>query len=506
MRDWLATRASATPNATAIAAAGDAEAAETYADLDERVEVLSGRLAARGVGVDDALVVCTETRTEFVELAHAAQRLGAVLVPVNARLSADELSARFDRVNPAVVVCEADTEAAVTDATDATVLSVDEPTGSAERLASVRPEPFDLPEWELDNPLVVMFTSGTTGDPKGVVLTMGNVLASATASAFRLGLRDTDCWHVCLPMYHMGGLAPVYRSTVYGTTIAVQQGFEPQETLAAMDDADATAVSLVPTMLERLLDAGADGDTSLAPLVDLRFVLLGGAACPPDLLERAQDRDVPVAPTYGMTEAASQIATATPEQARRNPDTVGNPVMFAEVTIVDESGAICETGQTGELVVSGPMVTPGYLDETATFESFTNGGLRTGDLGHRDEDGQLYVHARVDDTIITGGENVDPNEVADAVRSHPAVEDCAVVGLPDDEWGERVAALVVTDGADASADEIREYCRERLAGYKLPRTIAFADELPRTASDTVDREAVEARLRSGADDGGSDEI
>jgi O-succinylbenzoic acid--CoA ligase len=507
MRDWLATRASATPNATAIAAAGDVEEATTYADLNERVEVLAGRLAARGVGVDDALVVCAETRVEFVELAHAAQRLGAVLVPVNARLSADELSVRFDRVNPEVVVCEADTESTVIDATEATVLSVDDPTGSAEALASVRPEPFDLPEWELDNPLVVMFTSGTTGDPKGVVLTMGNVLASATASAFRLGLRDTDCWHVCLPMYHMGGLAPVYRSALYGTTIAVQRGFEPQQTLAAMDEADATAVSLVPTMLERLLDAGSDADAAPDPLVDLRFVLLGGAACPPDLLERAQERNVPVAPTYGMTEAASQIATATPEQARRTPETVGNPVMFAEVTIVDESGAICETGQTGELVVSGPMVTPGYLDEAATFKAFTNGGLRTGDLGHRDEDGRLYVHARVDDTIITGGENVDPNEVADAIRTDSAVEDCAVIGLPDEEWGERVAALVVpVADADASADDIRQSCRERLAGYKLPRTISFTDALPRTASGTVDREAVEARLRAGADDGDADEV
>ncbi|QLD84997.1 o-succinylbenzoate--CoA ligase [Natronomonas halophila] len=501
MRDWLATRASATPTATAIAAAGDVDRAKTYADLDERVEVLAGRLAARGVGVDDALVVCAETRAEFVELAHAAQRLGAVLVPVNARLSAAELSVRFDRVNPTVVVCEADTEAAVTEATDANVLSVDEPEGSAEALASVQPEPFDLPEWELDNPLVVMFTSGTTGDPKGVVLTMGNVLASATASAFRLGLRDTDCWHVCLPMYHMGGLAPVYRSTLYGTTISVQRDFEPRAALAAMEAAGTTAVSLVPTMLERLLDTDVDA----GPLSDLRFVLLGGAACPPDLLERAQNRDVPVAPTYGMTEAASQIATATPEQARRNPETVGNPVMFAELTVVDEAGAICEAGETGELVVTGPMVTPGYLDDEATIEAFTNGGLRTGDLGHRDEEGQVYVHARVDDTIITGGENVDPSEVAAAIRAHEAIENCAVVGLPDEEWGERVATLVVpVDGAETSADAIRDHCRDRLAGYKLPRTIAFAEALPRTASGTVDREAVTARLREA--DGHADEI
>jgi O-succinylbenzoic acid--CoA ligase len=507
MRDWLATRASATPTATAIAAAGDAERVHTYAELDERVEVLAGRLAARGVGVDDPLAVCAETRVEFVELAHAAQRLGAVLVPVNARLSAEELAVRFDRVSPPAVVCEADTEDAVCEAVgdETAVLSVDEPDAetetNAEALAGVRPEPFDLPEWELDNPLVVMFTSGTTGEPKGVVLTMGNVLASATASAFRLGLRDSDCWHVCLPMYHMGGLAPVYRSTLYGTTLSVQRGFAPETTLSALRAAEATCVSLVPTMLERLLDT----DSGPGPLSDCRFVLLGGAACPPDLLKRAQESDVAVAPTYGMTEAASQIATATPEEARRVPESVGNPVMFAEVTVVDDSGAVCEAGETGELVVAGPMVTPGYLDDGATLEAFTNGGLRTGDLGHRDDEGRVYVHARVDDTIVTGGENVDPAEVVDAIRSHAAVDEAAVVGVPDEEWGERVAALVVlADGADLSAEDLRDYCRERLAGYKLPRTVAFADELPRTASGTVDREAVEARLETGAGDDAGD--
>ena len=496
MRDWLATRADATPGATALAAAADVDEATTYADLDERVEVLAGRLAATGVGVDDTLAVCAGTREEFLVLAHAAQRLGAVLVPLNDRLTAGELRERLGRVEPAAVVCEGDTEPVVLEATrdgdvdgatDASVLTLDDPAAGAERLTDVRPEPFDLPEWELDDPLVVMFTSGTTGDPDGVVLTLGNVLASATASAFRLGVVPDDCWHVPLPMYHMGGLAPVYRSVLYGTSLSVQRGFDPATTLAALREADATAVSLVPTMLERLLDEGT--------LPDLRFVLLGGAACPPALLERAQDRGVPVAPTYGMTEAASQIATARPEEARTNPESVGNPVMFADVTVVDDAGAVCEPGERGELVVSGPMVTPGYLDESRTAEAFSPRGLRTGDVGHRDEAGRLYVHGRADDRIVTGGENVDPAEVGDALRSHPAVADCAVVGLPDEEWGERVAALVVRgDASGVAAEALRDHCRERLAGYKLPRTIGFADELPRTASGTVDRSAVRDRL------------
>ena len=487
MRDWLAIRANATPGATALVDAAT-ESRRTYDEIDERVEVLSGRLAARGVGVGSAVAVCLETSVAFLEVVHATQRLGAVLVPLNTRLTGSELAVRLDRIEPSAVVCEPTTETAIREATaniDTDVLSIAD-SDVIEPLAGVEPKPFDLPEWDVHDPLVVMFTSGTTGEPKGVVLTLGNVLASATASAFRLGLSPDDCWHVCLPMYHMGGLAPVYRSVLYGTSVSIQRKFDPRATLLAMRDAEATCVSLVPTMLERMLDAGA--------FPNLRFVLLGGAPCPPELLARAHDRDVPVAPTYGMTEAASQIATARPEQSVDHPGTVGNPLMFSTVTVLDDAGVPCEPGEPGEIVVDGPMITPGYLDSSTTAEAFCSRGLKTGDIGHRDEAGRLWVHNRVDDRIITGGENVDPGEVVSVMRTHPGVSDVAVVGLADDTWGERVAALVARDGTTPSTDELLTHCRERLAAYKLPKTLAFAEEIPRTASGTVDRDAVRTAL------------
>lgn len=493
MRDWLAIRADATPDATAIAAAADVDRDASYRALDRRVETVAGRLAARGVGVGDCLAVCAHTRVEFVELVHAAQRLGTPLVPLHPDGTDAELDARLTRLDPTAVVCGADTESPVTAAADAPVLSLDDPTAGAEPLETVDPEPFDLPEWELDDTLLVMFTSGTTGDPDAVVLTLGNVLASATASAFRLGVTPSDCWHVTLPMAHMGGLAPVYRSVLYGTALSVQRRFEPAATLEALRTADATCLSLVPTMLERLLDAG--------PVPDLRFVLLGGAPCPPDLLDRALDRDVPVAPTYGMTETASQVATARPDEVAATPDAVGHPLMFAELAVVDPDGTPCETGEMGELVVRGAMVTPGYLDADRTEASFCVHGLRTGDRGYRDDAGRVYVEGRIDDTIVTGGENVDPAEVAATLESHPAVAACAVVGLSDDEWGERVAALVVSDG-DVAAEDLRQHCRDRLAPFKHPRTIAFADALPRTPSGTVDRTAVSRRLSRAGDSSG----
>lgn len=487
MRDWLAVRAHATPQAAALRSE-ELDGDLCYAELDARAETLAGRLATVGACVDDSVVICAETGPEFVVAVHAVQRLGAVLVPIHAKQTAPEIERQLERISPAAVVCERETEAAVREAATGTVLSFDDPDAGATALAETDPKPFDLPEWELADPLAVLFTSGTTGDPKAVVLTLGNVLASATASAFRLGLRGDDCWHIPLSMSHMGGLAPVYRSVLYGTALSIQRGFDAERTLERLRAADATAVSLVPTMLERLLDAGS--------IPELRFVLLGGAPCPSELLARAQERDVPVAPTYGMTETASQVATARPEEARTAPESVGYPVMFAELSVVDSAGTPCDPGEPGELVVSGPMVTPGYLDGTVTSERFINGGLRTGDRGYRDENGRVYVIGRADETIVTGGENVDPNEVAAVLRDHPEVEDCAVVGIDDDEWGERVAALVVpADGVAPSRDDLETHCRARLAGFKLPRTIGVADTIPRTASGTVDRAAVAALLR-----------
>lgn len=510
MHDWLAHRSRATPGAVAEIEADDGTA-HTYADLDERVEDRAGRLAALGVGVDDQLGVVLGTRPAFVDLAHAAMRLGAVLVPLNARLTARELAERVERVDLDLLVCGRDTQATAREAVgragenqnpdqsipvasiDRTCRSPDHFSGNTLRaevhaIDETDPEPFDLPAWEQDDPLVIAFTSGTTGRPRPVTLTSGNLFSSACGSAFRLGVRRSDRWLCCLPMYHVGGLAPIYRSVLYGTTVVVQEGFEADATLEALCTHDVSCVSLVPTMLGRLLDAGEPPDS-------LRFVLLGGAPIPEDLVERCENRGVPVHPTYGTTETASQVATARPTEAFENRGTVGTPLLFAEVSVVDESGSERPTGEPGEIVVSGPTVTGGYYDDpAATDRAFSGDGFHTGDVGYLDEGNRLYLIGRLDDRIVTGGETVDPGEVVTVLKSHENVHDAAVVGLEDPEWGQRVAALVAPAG-NLTRESIEAHCRERLAGFKRPRTVAVADELPRTPSDTIDREAVRERLR-----------
>nr|WP_254714818.1 AMP-binding protein [Natranaeroarchaeum aerophilus] len=513
----LAVWAATSPEALAVIHAGDGSAASrnepdnadrlTYADLDALVDDLARRLSTLGVCPGTHVATLLNTGLPFITVVHALGRLGAVLVPLNVRLTGGELSGHCERVGVETLLCDAEQVEQATAVAeeldiDLTIGRVDDEHGNGES-ADTDPvrvwshDPADsLPRVERSpaDRRLVLFTSGTTGKPKAVPLTTGNLVASAVGSAFRLGVVPDDRWLCALPMYHMGGLAPVFRSTLYGTCVVLQSTFDAEYTPAVARTHEVTGLSLVPTMLARILDGDADLPDSL------RFVLLGGGRADPVLVERADSAGVPVCPTYGMTETASQIATARPAEAVAHEGTVGRPLLGTDVSIVDEQGTPVEAGDVGEVVVSGPTVTPGYLDDAVTERSFGPRGLHTGDLGYRDDGNRLWITGRRSDRIVTGGENVDPVEVREALCSHPAVADAAVVGLDDEEWGERVGALVVvSDGETAElerpdSEALRAYCRDRLAGYKLPRTIEFADALPRTPSGTVDRTAVQVRL------------
>ncbi|WP_254523578.1 class I adenylate-forming enzyme family protein [Natrinema caseinilyticum] len=526
-RDLVAHRVSATPQRTAVidVATGTEW---TVRELDRRVDSAASSLeSAVSAGTDRTrIALLMDTRPAFAALFFAAMRTGTTVVPLNVRETTAELAAKVERTDPTAIVCERGTEDAAleiaADIGSIDVRSVDDPvdervgnlptaavtepdaTGSdspttARKTAGSDSRTVEPVALERDETQLIMFTSGTSGQPKGVRLTVGNLVASATASAFRLGVDPADRWLCCLPMYHMGGLAPVLRSVLYGTPAVIQRAFDPESTARVLAEYDVTGVSLVPTMCKRLLDAG------WRPADALRFVLLGGAPASDELLERCLEREVPIHPTYGMTETASQIATATPAEIDTHRETVGQPLVCTDVSVV-EDGEPVGPGEPGELVVSGPTVTPGYLDEAETAAAFGDRGLQTGDVGYRDEDGRLWILNRRSDRIVTGGENVDPGEVLAALRSHPFVEDAAVVGLADEEWGEQVAALVVSERTEADGNgslvvrSLLAHCDEHLAGFKQPKTIGFAESLPRTASGTVDRQAVRERLITAGTD------
>jgi o-succinylbenzoate---CoA ligase len=406
---WLPRAARRHPDRLAINAL-------TYAQLLAEVDATARRLAGRGVRPGDRVAIALAPGDGFCVALHAVLRLGAVAVPVDLRLRASE---RARVIEGAAEV-------------------IDGPV-----IATPAPEARLRDRHDLDAPAVVVHTSGTSGEAKRVELTYGNWLWSALGSAVALGLDPQERWLCALPLTHVGGLSIVLRSAIYGTTAIVHERFETERVLdALMAPGGPTIVSLVPTTLQRLLDAGLRDPPAL------RWALLGGAPATTALQGRAAAAGVRVAPTYGLTEACSQVTT------------LGAPLFCTRVRLAPDR----------EILVSGPTVAPG-----------SGPVLATGDIGEWSSDRALRVIGRKADTIITGGENVAPAEIEAVLEAHPDVVEAAVHGRADAQWGEAVVATVVAD-AGVEADELRAWCAARLAPYKVPKEIAFTTALPRTGS------------------------
>jgi O-succinylbenzoic acid--CoA ligase len=372
---------------------------------------------------------------DFAYALHACMLLGAVAVPVDPRLSMPERA----RV------------------AHGAALIVEQP---LQRDASAPPGIAQSPRHDLDATAVVIHTSGTSSTPKPVELTYGNLLWSALGSAVALGVDPDERWLCALPLSHVGGLSILVRSAIYATTAVVHERFETDRVLHALRERQITLASLVATTLSRLLDAG------LAHPPALRAALTGGGPVPAALVARANAAGVRVSMTYGLTESCSQVTT-TPAAALGDGDLAAGPPLFC-------TRVRCE--EDGEIVVAGPTVAPGALAP--------DGWLHTGDLGAFDERGRLRVTGRKADTIVSGGENVAPSEVEAVLEAHPDVLEAAVVGLPDEHWGEAVTAIVVTRvGAAPDGEALRAHCAAALASYKVPKRVLLrGDPLPRTRS------------------------
>ena len=428
--NWLAQRAQSCPETTALVTEASSV---TYAELEAEATWVARRLAAYGVRRGATAALTMHPRREEVVLLHALMKLGAVALPLGPQLTDAERAAALATERPAVDL---------NDAADLTQTEADLPL---------------LGEHDMDDLQCRILTSGTSGEPRPVGLTYGNFLFSAVGSAFNIGVSPNDRWLCCLPLSHVAGLSIVIRSVIYGTTAVLLNGFDTEQVASTLVSGDIGVVSLVPTMLIRLLEADAD-------LSAPRAILIGGGPVPPDALREALDRGATVVQTYGMTETCSQVTTLAPADASRKVGSAGRPLLTTHVRI-----------EQGEILVQGPTVAPGCYE--------ADGWLHTGDMGHIDEDGFLYVTGRGTDVIVTGGENVMPAEVEAVLVSHPAVADAAVVGRPDPEWQEAVCALIVlAEGAEASEDDLRDHCAGSLAPFKVPKRMEFVSSLPRTPS------------------------
>ncbi len=477
--DWLRRRASIAPRATAILHPGGEM---TWAELDAHADAAVAGLAGRGVRAGDRVALLLPNGLPFVVLAHAVPRAGAILAPLNTRLSADEVAWQADDVGAALLVHDSTTATLAYAASASRDITLADAAGVCRGQGQPRPPVHDDP----DRIHTIIYTSGTTGRPRGAMLTFGNHFWSAVGSALNLGLRGNDRLLVSLPMFHVGGLAILLRSAIYGNPAIVQPSFDPIGVNAAIEDG-ATIVSAVANMLARMLETR--GDAPYPPT--LRAILLGGGPAPRALLDACAERGVPAVQTYGLTEAASQVATLAPAEVLRKVGSAGRPLFPTELRIEGASAP----GASGEILVRGPTVSPGYWrDPHKTNESLRDGWLHTGDLGYVDHDGYLYVLDRRDDLIVSGGENVYPAEVEAVLLTHPLVAEAGVYGIDDPRWGRVPAAdVVLWPGAAAAQDAMIAHCRAHLARYKTPVFLRFVDALPRTASGKLQRHMLGAR-------------
>ncbi len=480
---WLQRAASSAPALTALETP---QARVTYAELAQAARVGASELVVRGARRGGRVAIALAPGIEFAQALHACMLLGAVAVPVDLRLTAQERE-------PLIADC----------------VLVDQPLPVRSSVEGEL-ETDALPiTHDLDAVCAVIHTSGTTATPRPIELTYGNFLWSALGSSVALGVDPRERWLCALPLSHVGGLSILVRSAIYATTAVVHERFDTDRVMAALMEQDITLVSLVSTTLARLLDAGLRDPPAL------RCALTGGGPVPSALVVRARAAGVPVVETYGLTECCSQAATAPLAVVIQD---LGAPVaqgLSAAVTRDIGAGVplFCtrtEIGLDGEILLSGPTV--------ARSAVAADGRLHTGDLGFVDEDGFLHVSGRKADTIITGGENVSPSEVEAVLEEHPGVLEAAVLGRPDQRWGEAVMAIVVVvpgahvEKGGAHAEEggahveggvnveggaeqggratggveegaLREYCAARLAPYKVPKQVRIVSEpLPRTAS------------------------
>ena len=449
---WLVRAARVRPQRVAIQTpAGSC----TYAELLAAAELGADALAACGVRRGERVAIALPVGLAFARALHACMLLGAVAVPIDLRLSPPERDAIL--AGAVLVVDEPLPGASAPAKASSGVESVGDGDGAAAHASS--PE-FAPARHDLDATAAVIHTSGTSSAPKPIELTYGNLLWSALGSAVALGLDADERWLCALPLSHVGGLSILVRSAIYATTALVHERFETERVLRALREDDVTLVSLVATTLARLLDAGLERPPAL------RCALTGGGPVPAALVERARAADVPVSMTYGLTESCSQVTT-TPVAAIAGGDLDAGPPLFC--TSVRCAG-------DGEVLVAGPTVAPASLAADAW--------LHTGDLGALDERGRLSVTGRKADTIVSGGENGAPSEVEAVLEAHPAVLEAAVVGLPDEQWGEAVTAIVVArEGAAPGGDALRAHCAATLAPYKVPKRVVLREQaLPRTRS------------------------
>lgn len=483
MVDITAKRAALTPQRIAFEDALTGRTM-TYSELDNRAARAAAVLASLGVAREDRVAILCRNRIEFFEIMFACAKLGAILVPLNWRAPAAELSLLLADCTPKALVYGAEDAACASELTRSglAMLSLDEAYEAL--VAAASPLRTDT-RWPGDAIWSLSYTSGTTGAPKGVIQTYQMAAVNAFHVAQAFGVNGADTTLNFLPLFHTAGIQLVTLPTlIAGGTVIVMPGFDEARAFELMPRLD--VFFGVPAVYQQLALHPA---FESADLSRVRSWGCGGAPLPDVLVERFAAKGVRVCNGYGMTETGPTAFVAAPEDALTKIGSCGKPQMLLDVRIVDADGIDVAEGESGEIWMRGAGLTPGYWQRPEeTAKAFTpDGWLKSGDIGRRDSDGCYYVAGRIKEMYISGGENVYPAEVENVLARHPEVLEAAVIGVPDEKWGEVGHAFVLMrPGAQPiSANEVIQFCRGNLAGYKTPRHVTIVDEFPRTAAGKI---------------------
>ena len=472
----------------------------SYEELQGRVNRLANALAALGVGNGDRVAVLQVNSAEHIETYFAAAKLDAVYVPLHFRARADELTYMINDAAPTVLLVGqryADLVRSFSVDLDSVkhYIALEEPVDGwhhySELIASASDEQR-FPEGDDDDLTMIMFTAGTTGVPKGVMLTHDSFSSYILSNVMPADPEIEERNILTVPLYHIAGVQAVMAGVYGGRTLIIQGQFEPKQWLELAERERANRAMMVPTMIKMLMD---HPDFHQHDLSSLEVITYGADTMPRQVIERAIQEfpGTSFINAFGQTETAATITMLPPEDhvlegspeeiaaKSRRLSSIGKPLDDVEVRILDDDGDVVPQGDVGNIVARGDRLMKGYWHlEADTAETIRDGWLYTGDLGYLDEDGYIFLAGRAKDFIKRGGEMVSPEEVEEVLRAHAAIEDAAIIGVPDPDWGERVRAVATLRlGASVTEDEVIEHCRQRLASFKKPESVVFTEELPR---------------------------
>ncbi len=489
-KDWVQKWATFTPRSP-VAQEVESGRGLNYGELNTLATRLASHLQfEHGLSPGDRIAVVAENCLEYITLFSAAQKIGFVIVPLNYRYTSRELSDLIHDAKPKIVYFQS----AFKTTLEQIVWEKFQPELiSFEELHEVKPaldQRYEVREIPDDHPIFILYTSGTTGFPKGAIYTHEMLFWNSVNTALSLIINSESKTVNCMPLFHTGGWNVLLTPLLHrGGCILLMKNFDATSLLELLDKEDISIFMGVPTMLKRLAELP---NFSQAKFRELLYVIVGGEAMPLPLIETWHDKKVPVRQGYGMTEAGPNLTSLHHNDALDKIGSIGRPNFYVKTKVVREDGTPCGANEDGELLLKGPMCFPGYWNNPkATKAAFTDGWLKTGDIVKQDSQGYLYVVDRKKNMFISGGENVYPLEVERFLNNHPLVSESAILGVPSARWGEVGRAfLQLTDSSSESLDELKTYCLQGLAKFKIPAHWTLLDEIPKTSTGKIDRHAL----------------